>query len=192
MLSLLYLILRTPHESLLKGIKWPVHWNRGRRVAARARGQEENENMQGLKGMNLGRRGKHFSQIHFSYITVFSRINLAYIWKSYTCLKCYSKEQFVTLKYFMWKLREKDSMKKPFIQSQCEREHSICIFPLGLMEASVFFTFLLLVLFRPSNVSYFNSLFVSFFLCCFTFFPWKATFLFLIFLWHISKDSALY
>lgn len=182
--------------SLLKGIKWLVHWNWDRRVTVRARCQEENENMQRLKGMNLGKRDKHFSQTHFSYITLFSRINLAYIWKSYTCLKCYTKEQFVTLKYFMWKLREKDNAQyeKAFPFNLSVKENTVCaFFPQDSWRPQPFLlSFCLSYFTLPMSPIYFNSLFVSFFLCCFIFFSWKATFLFPIFLWHISKDSAIY
>lgn len=82
----------------------------------------ENEVMQGLSGMCWGRRGKYLS-----YITVFSRINLAYIWKPYTCLKCSSKEQFIRLRYFMWELGEKENTQyeRLWIQSPCEREHGL-------------------------------------------------------------------
>lgn len=71
-----------------------------------------------------GMQGEGEARTHFSCITVFPRINLAYIWKSYTCLKCYSKESFVTLKYFMWELGKKDNTvwKSHWIQSRCEKE----------------------------------------------------------------------
>lgn len=90
----------------------------------------ENENTQGHSGVSLGRRGKHLSQTHFSYITLFPRIHLAYIWKSYTCLKCYSKEQFVALKYFMWELGEKDNTQheKVFEFNLSAKENTVYAF----------------------------------------------------------------
>lgn len=142
-----------------------------------------------MLGKSLERKGKNFSLTGFSYITIFPRVNLAYVWKSYTYWKWYSKEQFVTLKYSVWELGEKDNTQyKKVIEFNSVKEN-IFIFPRGVMEPSVFFTLTLLVLFHSYNVSHLFALYICF---LFPFFPLKPTFLFSTSLWSINKSSAIY
>lgn len=48
--------------------------------------------------------------------------------------------------------RQHTAWKSLWIQSQCEREHSLCFFPSGVMEPSAFFSCLLIVSFYSSSV----------------------------------------
>jgi hypothetical protein len=129
---------------------------------------------------------------HFPFFTIFPRINPACFLKSSTCIKCYSKGQLVTLKCFMWELGKKDNTwYEKIIEFNLSAKKNTCIFPVGIIEPSVFYTLPCLSCFTLPVPPIYILLHLLFFLCLFNFFC-TPSFLFSIYLWSIGKNSAVY